>query len=129
MTTAIHNVPSMEAERQRDAALARFNGKAFDPDAEYERLKGEVDRLKTITSAEYIQSALEKAVRPLLAETELQKREMVENVRLNAHLDFSDVDLNAMFDEPGSAGAARFANRADPNDEFAGYDLNAAMEG
>lgn len=132
MTTAIHNVPSMEAQRQRDVALARFNGKAFDPDAEYARLKGEVARIKTELASitpERIQSAVEKALRPLAAEIALTEKEQVENVRRHAHLDFSDVDLNAIFDEPASADAARFANRADPNDEFAGYDLNAAMEG
>lgn len=96
MTTGIHNIhPSFTDARARAEALARFNGKAFDPDAEFARLKGEVARLQKITSAEHIQSEIEKAIRPLLAETELQKREMVENAQRAAVDDFSDYDLNA----------------------------------
>lgn len=127
-----HNIdPSFAAARQRDAALAQFNGKTFDPDAEFAHLQGEVARLKVELASitpESIQSLVERALRPLAAEIALTEKEQVQNAQRVQYDDFSDVDLNSLLDDKPAA-SIRAANRANPNDEFAGYDLNAAMEG
>jgi len=101
--TFIHNIhPSFTDEQKRRALMASFNTKPFDDDAEFARLQGQVARLKDQIASitpELVQSAVEKAVRPLKAEIALAEKEQVENARRAAFDDFSDVDLNAMMEE------------------------------
>lgn len=130
----VHNIhPSFAAARKRDAAMAALtNAPAkFDADAEFARLSAEVDRLQREFAAitpDRLAALVSEQLRPLLAETELRKKEMIENAQRAQFEDFSDVDLNALIDGK-PAPASRTTNTANRGDEFAGYDLNAAMEG
>ncbi len=130
----VHNIhPSFADARQRDATLAALTNKpaAFDADAEFARLKGEVARIEgelASITPERIQSLVETALRPLAAEIALMEKEQVQNAQRAQFEDFTGYDLNALFDDE-TATKARATSAANAGDEFAGYDLNAAMEG
>lgn len=98
--TFIHNIhPSFADEQRRRSVLASLGSKPVDQDAEFARLTKEVQRIKSAIAPERIQSEIEKAIRPLLAEAALMEKEQVKNARYAEYEDFSDVDLNAMMEE------------------------------
>lgn len=102
--TFIHNIhPSFADEQNRRALLASFGSQPFNDDAAFARLKQQVDGLKGSLSTipERVESAMEKAMRPLLVEAALREREQATINRYIAPAteDFSDIDLNAMMNE------------------------------
>jgi hypothetical protein len=112
----IHNGPPVSASTE----LERIARQLDDIERKIKPLNP--DLIKTMVEAK-VEAVIQAALRPILGEIALIERQQ-QQATLNAASDLGDYDLNAII----NGSAPRKAAQSTGSGEFAGYDMNAAME-